>query len=142
MLCAINHEEPDHVPLYLRVCGRGYFIDNLQPWHNQFERVNQALGFGLDDTVGFVPELNINKGVRVRRTIKKVPGERRPVLVKVYETPKGTLRQVVRQTSDWIYGDDIPIFSDYNVPNEGLRNMIMAWREYADYPVSTNARHI
>jgi len=116
MLCSINHEEPDHVPLYLRVCDRGYFLDKSQPWRNQFERVNQALGFGLDDTVGFVPELRLNEDVKIRRTVKKVPGEERPVLVKEYETPKGTLRQVVRQTRDWVHGDDIPIFSDYNVP--------------------------
>jgi len=50
LLCAINHEEPDHLPLYLRVCGRGHFIDKGRPWDGQFERVVQALELGLDDT--------------------------------------------------------------------------------------------
>jgi len=118
LLCAINHEEPDHLPLYLRACDRGYFIDKGKPWHGQFERVGQALELGLDDTVGFTVELQLNPDIRIRRRKRELPGERYPILIKEYDTPKGTLRQVVRQTRDWPHDDDIPIFSDYNVPPE------------------------
>lgn len=118
MLCAINHEEPDHLPLYLRACDRGYFIDRGRPWRGQFERVGQALELGLDDTVGFTVELPLNPDIRIRRRKRKLPGEGSPILIKEYDTPKGTIRQVVRQTVDWPHGDDIPIFSDYNVPPE------------------------
>lgn len=118
LLCAINHEEPDHLPLYLRACDRGHFIDERRSWDGQFERVLQALELGLDDTVGFTADLPLNPDVRIRMKKRSLPEERYPILIKEYETPKGTIRQVVRQTRDWPHGDDIPIFSDYNVPPE------------------------
>lgn len=116
LVCAINYEEPDHVPLYLRVCGRGYLLDEEERWSDQFSRVKHALKLGLDDTVGFVPQLPLNPEVRVKSRKIMLPREKYPVLVKEYETPKGVLRQVVRQTHDWPHGDDIPVFSDHNVP--------------------------
>jgi hypothetical protein len=118
LLCAINCEELDHLPLYLRACDRGHFVDEGRPWHDQFERVMQALELGLDDTVGFTPALPLNPSVKIWRRKRSPPGEERPIIIKEYDTPKGTLRQVVRQTVDWPHGDDIPIFSDFNVPPE------------------------
>jgi uroporphyrinogen decarboxylase len=45
----------------------------------------------------------------------RAEGERYPLLVKEYDTPAGQIRQVVRETEDWPYGEDVRLFSDYNV---------------------------
>ncbi len=119
LLCAMRRQEADHVPLW-----------NL--WRNQdipfryttqIERAEAVLGLGLDDTLLLQPPLNKtehydvnrvpNVAIRVRRV--QVEGERYPLLIKEYETPEGQLRQAVRQTEDWPYGEDVRLFSDHNV---------------------------
>jgi hypothetical protein len=117
LLLAINHEEPDHVPLYFKWWGRPFLADKSQGWTNQFERVDRVLGLGLDDTVGFDVPRPIANEVRVRVWKTNPAREQWPFLFKEYDTPRGTLRQVVRQTRDWPHGDDIPIFSDFVVPS-------------------------
>ena len=53
--------------------------------------------------------------VRVRWGKQTSPAHPYPMLIKEYETPKGTLRVVAKQTEDWPHGDDVPIFSDHAV---------------------------
>ncbi|MGQ9513712.1 MAG: uroporphyrinogen decarboxylase family protein [Thermoproteota archaeon] len=116
LLQAINHREPDHIPLYLKWWERPYLSDKSQAWRNQFERVERVLGLGLDDTVGFDVPRPMSREVKVKVRKDKLVGEPWPILTKEYITPKGTLKQVVRQTADWPHGDDIPIFSDFLAP--------------------------
>jgi len=54
-------------------------------------------------------------GVGIRVRLVHDPQEPYPLLVKEYDTPAGQLRQVVRKTDDWPYGDDIRLFSDHNI---------------------------
>jgi hypothetical protein len=117
MLQAINHREPDHIPLYLKWWERPFLSDKSQGWRNQFERADSVLHLGLEDTVGFDVPRPMSEDVKMRVWKERPAGERWPLLFKEYETPKGTLRQVVRQTSDWPHGDDIPIFSDFLAPS-------------------------
>jgi len=117
LLLAINHEEPDHIPLYLKWWERPFLADRGQGWVDQYERVDRMLDLGLDDTVGFDVPRPIAPDVRVRVWKEKPAGEAFPLLFKEYETPKGTLRQVVRRTADWPHGDDIPLFSDFLAPS-------------------------
>ena len=49
MLMAIDHEEPDHVPLVLRPFGR-----KPPPhlgWRDEIERADKFLSLGIDDTI-------------------------------------------------------------------------------------------
>ncbi|MBO3803072.1 MAG: hypothetical protein JTT11_04240 [Candidatus Brockarchaeota archaeon] len=117
MLQAIDHHEPDHVPLCLKWWERPFLSDRSQAWRDQFERVDRILGLGLDDTVGFDVPRPMAREVKVKVRKDRPPGEPFPVLTKEYVTPKGTLKQVVRQTADWPHGDDVPIFSDFLAPS-------------------------
>jgi hypothetical protein len=117
LLQAIAHEEPDRVPLFPKWWERPYLADKGQAWRDQFERVERLLGLGLDDSVGFDVPRPMARGIKARVWKTKPAGERWPLLFKEYDTPKGTLRQVVRQTADWPHGDDIPLFSDFLVPS-------------------------
>jgi hypothetical protein len=116
LLRAIDHKETDHIPLHFKWWERPFFSDKNQRWANQFERVDNVLGLGLDDTVGFDVPRPLSHDVKVKVWKTKPSGEQWPLLFKEYDTPKGTLQQVVRQTPDWPHGDDIPIFSDFLVP--------------------------
>ena len=124
MLAAINHEEPDRVPLYLHfvstdtnILANEIFPADMR-WNDQFERAEL-----LTETLGIDDILRIDDvsepdytGVDIK-VRKEQPGdEPDPLIVKQYETPKGTLRQVMRQTADWPYGDDIPFWSDDCIP--------------------------
>lgn len=116
LLGAINLEEPDRVPLWLRFFGRQYFVDEGRPWDDQFGRADQLLSLGIDDSVGISPPLGRREGVRIRKWKEADAGEKYPLIIKEYETEGGALRQVARQTPDWPQGDDVHIFDDYNVP--------------------------
>lgn len=112
----MNHEEPDHVPLVLRFFHRNFLMDKTQEWHNQFERADQLIKLGLDDFISVYAPLPYAPEVEVRTSRVSQPGEKYPVLVKEYETPKGVLRHAVRQTPDWPHGDEVPILDDFTVP--------------------------
>ena len=122
MLAAINHQEPDHVPLYLHFYATfGRPQDAAPPelrWSDQFERAEKLVRhLKIDDVLALdaVRPLNLSTvDVRVRKD--HPPSEEHPLLSKTYDTPRGPLRQVVRQTPDWPHGDDIPFVSDYSVP--------------------------
>jgi len=136
MLAAINHQEPDHVPLFLQfvetksVPSRGR-IERLFP--PEFRGTDMRMGSGLSEQFGRVEKLLALLGiddilkiwaphavdlsqVTVRLRKRTDLGEQVPLLIKEYETPKGILRQVVRQTADWPHGDDVPLSSDHLVP--------------------------
>jgi hypothetical protein len=49
IIAAVNCEEPDRVPIYLRPFERNYLIDSGKVWRSQFERLKMFLSLGLDD---------------------------------------------------------------------------------------------
>jgi hypothetical protein len=75
-----------------------------------------VLGLGLDDTLRLEPPWGISPEVKITRWTEHRPGEPYPLLHKVYETPKGSLKTTVRTSHDWPHQDDIPLFSDFNLP--------------------------
>jgi uroporphyrinogen-III decarboxylase len=119
LLCAMRREEPDRVPLW----NLWRNLDVPFKYASQAERAEAVLSLGLDDTLLLQPPLNKTEhydanrvpgvGIRVRRV--HPDEERYPLLVKEYDTPAGPIRQIVRQTEDWPYGEDIRLFSDHNV---------------------------
>lgn len=125
LLAAISHAEVDHVPLYLKWWSRPYLSDRNDGWTNQFERVRKTARLGLDDTVGFEPPKTVSSDVKITQRKEVVPGEEHPILYKEYHTPKGALRQIVRQTRDWPHGDDIPMFTDYVVPRSRSKKYLI-----------------
>jgi hypothetical protein len=125
LLGAIDLEEPDHIPLWLRFFGRQHLMEEYGPWCDQFSRVDQLLRLGLDDAVTISPPLSYREGVRVRKWKEAEGGESYPLIVKEYETAGGTLRQIARQTPDWPQGDDVHIFDDYNVPQARTKKYLV-----------------
>jgi len=125
ILKTINFEEPNHIPLWLRFFERQYLVDKNKPWKSQFERVDQLLSIGLDDAVSIHAPLSLHKEVKIRKWKETEPGERYALIVKEYETARGKLRQIVRQTPDWPRGDEINIFDDYNVPRARTKKYLV-----------------
>jgi uroporphyrinogen-III decarboxylase len=119
LLCAMHRQEPDHVPLW----NLWRNLDIPFRYTTQTERAEAVLSLGLDDTLLLQPPLNKTEhydanrvpGVDVRVRRVHPDEERYPLLVKEYDTPAGQIRQVVRRTDDWPYGEDVRLFSDHNV---------------------------
>ena len=122
LLAAINNQEPDYVPLWNLWTRRK--LSNVT-WETIPQRVEAVLDLGMDDTVlldapgirqiGDTSADRLSSDVQVRRAKQLSPQQPYPMLTKEYETPKGTLRVVSKQTEDWPHGDDVPIFSDHAV---------------------------
>jgi len=125
VLRAIGHEEPDHVPLLIKWYGRsagnldtrGFMQDRHRMWRNQGERVEANLKLGLDSYVDLHgPQPSLAEGIRINWWLEEnVPGELYPLVFKEWETSKGVLSQVIRRVRDWPYGNDIPLFSDWQL---------------------------
>ncbi len=125
-LNAIRRQPVDHVPLYLRLWSMGEGPDHIPfAWQEQVSRVENLLRLGLDDTLLLQPPLGYTEEYKadavpgliswVERIPPGGPGEY-PRLKKTYHTPEGDLTQVVKVTEDWPHGDQIMLFSDFNIP--------------------------
>jgi len=122
VLNALNHKPTDHIPLRLLMM---YSSSNIPfSWENQVERVEKVLELGIDDVLwlepplGYVEAYNADLVPGVKSSVRVLPAGKEdvyPVIIKEYDTPEGNLRQVVKKTEDWPYGDDIFLFSDFNV---------------------------
>lgn len=123
MLCAIEGKVPDYVPLSFMIfsaCEQqcagplDFFLRQkkmgLDPvvdlWHMNADELKDC-----GDAPG--PPVIIGPEVRVREWREVLADERYPLLHKEYETPKGTLSCIVRQTDDWPFGDHVPFLDDY-----------------------------
>lgn len=119
LLGAIDGRDVDHVPFWNLWRNR----DVPFSYADQVERAEAVLGLGLDDTLLLEPPLykaehydaDRAPGIVTRVWPEKRPDEPYPLLVKEYATRAGPLRQVVRRTGDWPYGESVRLFSDYNV---------------------------
>jgi uroporphyrinogen decarboxylase len=113
MLAAIDHREPDHIPLWF---NWHYEHTQLLDWDDTVDRVEAVLDMGLDDTMRINAPLSIHPDVRSRVWVEHPTDSRYPLIHKEWYTPKGTLTQVVQRTADWEGGDDVDVIGDLNVP--------------------------
>ena len=137
LLAAIGHKEPDHVPLW----SLWWPDSQLVSFRSSIERTERLLDLGLDDTLrlevphripasyihDLLSELDYVSRTRelaglsgvVTRVWRDVPANSSYSLIhKEYDTPAGTLQQVVKQTDAWPAGLDIPLLggiADQNV---------------------------
>jgi hypothetical protein len=128
MLLAINHKEADHVPLVLKIFG--WEPPPQLKYNSEFERVDKFLAFGIDDTVSLSAPSRYHPDVTTR-TWREITDERYPLLFKEYETPKGTLRQIVWQTEDWPHGNDVPLVGDH--PNFSFKKKSLIKRNKEEF---------
>ena len=129
LLNAIRFLPVDHVPLYLRLWSMGGGEDHIPfCWREQVSRAENLLRLGVDDTLLLQPPLgyteeyqaDLSEGVR-RVSIERLApgmGADHPRLKKTYHTPAGELTHVVKITEDWPHGEDIMLFSDFNIPRQ------------------------
>jgi len=109
LLITIENKKPDYVP-----CCFMIFTALAKKCKHQFEFIERQLKLGLDVKVE-LPELpfRFHPEVEIKEWKEINEKENSIFLHKEYITPKGILNTVVRKTSDWPYGDSIPIFNDY-----------------------------
>ncbi len=128
ILAAIQRKPVDRVPLYLRLWSMHEGADNIPfDWQDQFSRAENLLKLGVDDTLllepplGYTEEYHADLVPGIKSSVTKLPPlefETDPRLRKVFETQDGPLTITVKQSADWIHGDDVMLFSDFNLPRQ------------------------
>ena len=140
IMYAINHQEPDHVPLYFLFYNYGDMYDRRSnfsfgnQWRydarrefsgkNYIKRVEETLKLGLDDTLRIEPPLGMAEGYiaegvkNIKTKVEKYYSEDKSeeIIEKTYITPEGNLKVIVKKPEHWPHGDNIILFSDFNVP--------------------------
>ena len=102
VLATIAGEPIDHTPLSLEVHPSYLTYDpKVANWKNQFERTEFLLVYGTDPmTEVWLPDPSYHPDVKVRHGKIQNTSDGYVHLWKEYETPAGTLRQVIRETDD------------------------------------------
>jgi len=108
LLAAINHQEPDRVP----VCFWGTIAPLRHLWQTPLERVERLFELGIDDVMGVGMPWVYHPDVEVR-VVREASHQPYPLLIKELATPRGTLRMAVKQTADYAW-DDPPLVADAN----------------------------
>jgi uroporphyrinogen-III decarboxylase len=124
-LSALRCGNTGKTPLFLRFWHMSEKGEDFIPfrWRDQYRRVEWTTARGVTDTLllqppmGYIEDYDASKAPGISVDVERIerPGARYPLLRKVYHTPGGDLRQEVNVTEDWIYGDDVYLFSDFNV---------------------------
>ncbi len=120
MLAALHRQPVDHVP-----CSFMLFKGLWTLAGDYLEFIQQQLELGLDAFVqiparqpGLVSDsynlhglpVYFHPDVTIREWKTSLENEKRPILIKEYQTPAGPLRAEVRQDEDWPYGDISPFW--------------------------------
>jgi uroporphyrinogen-III decarboxylase len=118
-------------------------MDNIPfEWKDQIRRAENTTARGLDDTLLLQPPLGYIEDYRadlvpgVTSSVRVEPAAEAgeyPVLRKEYRTPGGVLVHSVRRTEDWIHGEDVYLFSDYNV-SRAVRHAVQDEEDLAVLP--------
>ncbi len=155
LLKTVRHERPDHIPMYCSCFGvpvppplrwqqsgrdvghwftmRLEHIHTLpEPWsvEDDFQRVRQWLGLGLDDVLDVSPPWGVHPEVHIRDWQER-PTAARPyaLICREYQTPAGPLQHIVRRTDEkmdpgWVVQPDhVPLFEDFNIPR-GVKHAV------------------
>ncbi|NOZ50030.1 MAG: hypothetical protein GXP37_08305 [Chloroflexi bacterium] len=98
LLATCAHEPTDHVPLHLDVHPLYYQYDpQATTWEDQFERTDALLALGVDAMIElWLPDPAFHPDVKVRSWRQERNGT--VLLGKEYETPAGSLRQLIKET--------------------------------------------
>src|SRR5271157_620389 len=125
-LAAIQHEKPDHIPLYCQCFGvavppylrwqqngrevlhwysmrQEYDHTWPEPWsvEHDFERVRRWASLGVDDVLEVSPPWSVHPDVRIRDWQEPPTAPQRyGQICREYMTPAGPLRHVVHRTDE------------------------------------------
>jgi len=126
MLSALDRQEGDYPP-----CSFMLYGGLRSQCHTHAEFIERQVAMGLDATIQLPPRppivvndysnlhglpVSYDPRVQIREWIEHPADEERPILVKEYDTPAGRLRNEVRKTEDWPWGDHVPFLDDYIIP--------------------------
>ena len=120
IMTAINLEEPDHVPLYFALLGRGAVFDkgygftfgNINrfdvrysySYTNQLKKVEEMLALGVDDMVrlepplGWAEEYEVEGVEGLKSEIRKLQAADGTLLEKIYHWARGFLLLMLLRT--------------------------------------------
>lgn len=113
MLNAMQYKPTDHTP-----CSFMMFHGLRDRFSgDQIRFAEEQVALGLDAVVE-LPEfpMSIHPEVTWHNWVEWAPGNPYPIIHKEYDTPAGKLLTTVQTTDDWPHGEQIELYSDFNVP--------------------------
>ena len=131
-LTTFKHEEPDRVPIFLDTGPICFYTDKIR-WESQLQQAEILLEAGCDPMINiWYPTPVPNPDVEIK-TWREKKADGKVYIGKEFHTPKGVLRQVVNETSDWCNPEHglwvqytlgtglrksfgMEVFDDWNVP--------------------------
>ena len=103
-LTVFRFKKPDRVPVFLDLLPVAFFTPEVR-WYNQFEKARILQSLHCDPMIDiWLPDPAPSREVSIRTWREKSP-DGTVLLGKEFMTPKGSLRQVVRETPDWVSSD-------------------------------------
>lgn len=99
-LITLNRQQPDRVPILLDI-GPAFYCNHQVRWRNQFERAECLLELGCDPMINIWLPTPVPHPEVTIQTWREPQADGTFLLGKSFDTPKGQLRQVVRETQDW-----------------------------------------
>lgn len=133
MLTCLHREKPDYVPLNIDF-HPSYRSGPLAKAENQFAVIDILQNMGTDPSVDiWLPVPSPHPNVKITYWREKDPDGNGFIRCKQYDTPAGSLRQVVKETTEWNSLDhmlfsrstlgertartpDLEMIDDYNTP--------------------------
>ena len=112
LLSTLNFQRVDYVP-----CCFMIFWALRNHCKSEYEFLERQIELGIDTRVN-IPEftLNFHPNVSFKDWKDHPPGEKYPHIHREYSTPKGSLSTTIKQSEDWPYGINVPLFDDYVAP--------------------------
>ncbi len=111
---AITGETVDYIPLCFEGICHGVLPLLRRKLPDPFERARFYVSEGIDTAVSLQPPATSARSCSTREWTENPEGARYPIMHKTYQTPAGTLEQVVHRTED--YPTAIKLWGDHNVP--------------------------
>jgi hypothetical protein len=123
LLAALRSQPVDYVP-----CSFMLFKGLWNKCGNYLEFLQKQLDLGLDVFVQIPPRhpgqtsdsynlhglpVHYSPEVIIHEWKETDQNERKPILIKEYKTPAGTLRAEVKRDEEWPYGDHVPFLDDF-----------------------------
>ena len=119
LTAAIALEAPDHVPLWC------LWSHDRHPYNRKDERarVEAALALGMDDTLWLHAPWRMAPEVKVSAWSEPVPGEDYALMHRRYETPDGTVENILRSSEYLSNPEKIGVLGDLNM-SHGVRFLV------------------
>jgi len=129
IFATIEHKKTDYIPINFSGICHGVLGFLNKRGYDDFKKAQFFIDLEVDHGISCVPPVNSESGYKIKQWREEPnKNEKFPVLYKEYITPKGSLRQVVRKTEDYLE-NSIRLINDHHVPPSRSKEYLVSKEE-------------